>query len=50
VVELDLGVMPSPAGSDELLVVDEWSWRLVFVTAAAPTPGVAVATFKGTAA
>jgi hypothetical protein len=47
VVELDLGVMPSPAGSGELLLVDEWSCRLVFVTAAPPTSGVAVATFKG---
>jgi hypothetical protein len=46
VVELDQGVMPSPAGSGELLLVDEWSCRLVFVTSAAPTPGVAVATFR----
>lgn len=44
-VELDLGVMPSPAGSGELLLVDEWSCRLVFVTSGGS--GVAVATFKG---
>ena len=45
VVELDLGVMPSPAGSGELLLVDEWSCRLVFVTSGGS--GVGVATFKG---
>ena len=44
-VELDLGVMPSPAGSGEPLLVDEWSCRLVFVTSGGS--GVGVATFKG---
>lgn len=47
VVRLDLGVVPSPTGSGELLLADEWSCRLVFITAATPTSGVAVATFKG---
>jgi hypothetical protein len=50
VVELDLGVIPSPAGSGELLLADEWSCRLVFVP-----PGnvigrparTAMATFQG---
>jgi hypothetical protein len=51
VVELDLGAIPSPAGSGELLLVDEWSCRLVFVPAVVfdtpVRPRTAVATFRG---
>jgi hypothetical protein len=51
VVELDLGAIPSPAGSGELLLADEWSCRLVFVPSGggglgAP-PRTAMATFQG---
>ena len=51
VVKLDLGVIPSPAGSGELLLADEWSCRLVFVPSvsdglSAP-PRTAMATFQG---
>lgn len=49
VVELDLGMIPSPAGSGELLLVDEWSCRLVFVPDARMDrdgPVTAVATFS----
>jgi hypothetical protein len=49
VVELDLGAIPPPAGSGELLLVDERSCRLVFVPAVFDTPDrhrTAVATFK----
>jgi hypothetical protein len=47
VVELDLGVVPSPSGSGELLLVGEGDCRVVFVTAAAPASQVAVASFRG---
>jgi hypothetical protein len=48
VVALDLGVIPSPAGSGELLIADEDSYQLVFVTAAIESPSrVGVATFRG---
>jgi hypothetical protein len=46
-VELNLGTIPSPAGSAELLLVDEWSCRLVFLptTALPGRPRTGVATF-----
>lgn len=44
IVTLDLP-MPSPSGSGELLLVDEWSCRLVYVPMT--RPGTAVATFVG---
>jgi hypothetical protein len=50
IVELDLGAIPSPAGSGELLLVDERSCRLVFVPAVFDAPDrhrTAVATFEG---
>lgn len=49
VVELDLGVIPAPAGSGELVLVDEWSCRLVFVPSFEPhlIHRVAMATFPG---
>jgi hypothetical protein len=50
VVELSLGTVPSPSGSGELLLVDEWSCRLVFVPIATTRrnwPETAIATFSG---
>ncbi|WBB69086.1 hypothetical protein [Micromonospora sp. WMMD812] len=48
VVMLDLGVIPSPSGSGELLLADDRSCRLVFVpTVEAGAPRVAMATFAG---
>ncbi|MEU8181663.1 hypothetical protein AB0B86_12945 [Micromonospora sp. NPDC049047] len=45
VVRLDLGVIPSPSGSAELLLTDERSCRLVFATE--QPHRVAMATFAG---
>ncbi|MET7947927.1 hypothetical protein [Micromonospora sp. NPDC005324] len=51
VVMLDLGVIPSPSGSGELLLVDGRSCRLVFVPMReAGTPRVAMATFTALSA
>ncbi|MFC7710076.1 hypothetical protein [Micromonospora lupini] len=48
VVMLDLGAIPSPSGSGELLLADERSCRLVFVALGEPwARQVAMATFTG---